>query len=360
MMATFERYFRELVEGKRKGVLDRLLLFALTLFSIPYELLLNLRARAYGSGLLPSYSLGRPVISVGNLTVGGTGKTPAVAMLAKYFIARGKRVAVLSRGYGGSLTGEAVVSDGEQLFHSAAEAGDEPYLLASTIPGIMVVVGANRVRAGILAMERLAPDVFILDDGFQHLRLNRKLDILLLDSRRPFGNGRTLPAGLLRESRSAAERADIVIYTRCHDDEEIHHLPGKPSCRAFHHLAGVTGLRGGEMRTFDSLTGQKGVAFAGIAEPAAFFRDLEEEGLSLSAALPFPDHCRYGEGEVREILHAAEKCGADYLITTEKDGVKLGPYRDILGNAYVAVLEMWVADPGPLQNALANFFEKPD
>lgn len=359
-MATCERYFRELVEGKKKGVLDRLLLRILTLFSVPYELLLKLRAHAYETGLLRSYRLGRPVISVGNLTVGGTGKTPAVAMLAKYFIARGKRVAVLSRGYGGTLTGETIVSDGETLFHTAVEAGDEPYLLAASIPGIMVVVGANRVRAGNLAMERLSPDIFILDDGFQHLRLKRTLDILLLDSSRPFGNGRTLPAGLLRESRSAAERADLVIYTRCHDDEAIYHFPEKPTCRAFHHLSGVTGLRGGEMRTFDSLKGLKGLAFAGIADPALFFRDLEEEGLSLSATLPFPDHCRYGDGDVRVILHTAETCGADYLITTEKDGVKLGPFRDVLGNAYAAVLEMWVADPGPLQNALENLLEKPD
>ena len=359
-MATVEGYFRELVDGRRRGWLDRALLALLTLLSFPYELLLRLRARAYAAGLLRSHSLGRPVISVGNLTVGGTGKTPAVAMLAKYFIARGKRVAVLSRGYGGSLRGEAVVSDGKKLFLTVAEAGDEPYLLASTIPGLMAVVGANRFRAGILAMKRLAPDIFILDDGFQHLRLQRRLDILLLDSGRPFGNGRTLPAGLLREPCSAAERADIIIYTRCSGGEELSHFPEKPACRAFHHLVGVTPLKGWEMRPFDTLKGSRGVAFAGIADPAAFFHDLEEEGLTLAAVLPFPDHCRYGEGEMREILHAAQQSGADYLITTEKDGVKLGSYRDILGNAYAAVLEMWVADPGPLQNALEKLLEKPD
>jgi tetraacyldisaccharide 4'-kinase len=351
-MAALEGYFRALVDGRRGRWLDRVLLALLTLLSFPYELLLRLRARAYASGLLASHSLGRPVISVGNLTVGGTGKTPAVAMLAKYFIARGKRVAVLSRGYGGSIRGEAVVSDGETLFLTAAEAGDEPFLLASSIPGLMAVVGANRFRAGILALERLAPDIFILDDGFQHLRLTRTLDILLLDSRRPFGNGRTLPAGLLREPRPAAERADIIIYTRCSGEEEPDYFPAKPSCRAFHHLVGVTPLKGGEVRPFDTLKGLRGVAFAGIADPAAFFRDLEEEGLLLAATIPFPDHCSYREAEVREIMLAAHQYGADYLVTTEKDGVKLGKYREVLGNAYTAVLEMWVADPGPLLSGL--------
>ena len=358
-MTTLGVYYRELVEGRRCGRFDRLLLVLLQILSVPYEWLLRLRARAYAAGLLPSRGLGRPVISVGNLTVGGTGKTPAVAMLAKYFISRGKRVVVLSRGYGGSLRREAVVSDGESIFHSAAEAGDEPFLLASTIPGLMAVIGSNRFRAGTLAMEQLAPDIFILDDGFQHLRLERSLNILLLDSGRPFGNGRTLPAGLLREPPSAAERADIIIYTRCTAGDETDHFPEKLSCRAFHHLVGVTPLKGGEVRSFDSLTEFTGIAFAGIADPAPFFRDLEEEGLHLAATLSFPDHCNYGEKEVRQILDAVRKCGADYLITTEKDGVKMGQYREVLGNVYTAGLEMWVADPGPLLNALENLLEKP-
>ncbi|MCM2356561.1 MAG: tetraacyldisaccharide 4'-kinase [Geobacteraceae bacterium] len=347
-MAKAERYFREIWDGKRRGPCDRLLLLLLALLSFPYSLALRLRAAAYAAGLLRSHRLPRPVISVGNLTVGGTGKTPAAAMLAQYFIARGKRVTLLSRGYGGTLRGEGIVSDGTTLFLTPGEAGDEPCLLAATVPGLAVVVGADRYRAGLLAMERLAPDVFILDDGFQHLRLMRDLNILLLDSSRPFGNGRTLPAGLLREPRSAAERADLIIYTRCSGEGEPAHFPGKPACRAFHHLVGLTSLAGGAVRPFADLKGLRGLAFAGIADPAPFFHDLAEEGLSLAATLPFPDHCRYGEGEVAAILAAAAACGADYLITTEKDGVKLGPYRERLGNGYAVPLEMWVADPGHL------------
>lgn len=355
-MAKPERYFRELWEGKRHGTADRLLLFILTLLSFPYELVLRLRAAAYAAGLLRSCRLPRPVISVGNLTVGGTGKTPAVAMLARHFISRGKRVSVLSRGYGGTLSGKGgIVSDGTAVHLTPEEAGDEPYLLAATVPGLSVVVGADRYRAGLLAMERLSPDIFILDDGFQHLRLKRDLNILLLDSSRPFGNGRALPAGMLREPRSAAERADLIIYTRCSEGEEPAHLPGKPLCRAFHHLVGATSPNGGELRPLAQLRGLTGVAFAGIADPLSFFHDLEEEGLTLAATIPFPDHCRYGEGEVARILGAAASCGADYLITTAKDGVKLGPFRRRLPNLHTAELEMWVADPGPLVALLENF-----
>lgn len=355
-MAKPERYFRELWDGKRQGPAGRLLLFLLTLLAFPYELAVRLRARAYGAGLLRSRRLPRPVISVGNLTVGGTGKTPAVAMLARHFISKGKRVAVLSRGYGGTLSGTGgIVSDGTAMRLTPEEAGDEPYLLAATVPGLAVVVGADRYRAGLLAMERLAPDIFILDDGFQHLRLARDLNILLLDSSRPFGNGRTLPAGILREPRPAAERADLIIYTRCSGEEGTAHFPEKPACRAFHHLAGVTPLDGGEASPFARLKGMHGVAFAGIADPSSFFRDLEEEGLTLAATLAFPDHCRYGAGEIDEILGAAASCGADYLITTEKDGVKLARHSGRLPNLYTAALEMWVADPGPLVALLERF-----
>ncbi|HEY6872641.1 MAG TPA: tetraacyldisaccharide 4'-kinase [Geobacteraceae bacterium] len=348
MKAKPERYFRELWDGKRHKLVDRLMLFLLTLCSIPYELTVRFRAHAYAIGLLPSRRLPLPVVSVGNLTVGGTGKTPAVAMLARFFMARGKRVAVLSRGYGGSLAGkEGVVSDGTVLLLTPQEAGDEPCLLAATNPGLMVVVGADRYRAGLMAMERLAPDIFILDDGYQHLRLKRDLNILLLDSGRPFGNGRVLPAGLLREPRVAGDRADLIIYTRSSEGEDTAHFPGKPACRAFHHLVGVT-LNGGELRPLAELKGLDGVAFAGIANPTAFFSDLAEEGLTLADAVSFPDHCRYGEREIARILGAAAACGADYLITTAKDAVKLGAYRGRLPNLYTAALEMWVADPGHL------------
>jgi len=358
-MAAIERYYREVAEGKRRGVPELLLLVLLYPFSLLYGLILRLRAYGYATGMMRSFRLPVPVISVGNLTVGGTGKTPTVAMLARRLIDRGMRVVVLSRGYGGSSVATAcVVSDGTRLLLSAEEAGDEPYLLASSIPGLIVVIGADRHQAGLFAIERFAPDVVLLDDGFQHLRLKRDLDILLLDCRHPFGNGLSLPAGLLREPRSAASRCDLVIHTRCSQNEAIHPIAGKPSCRASHRLIGAAPLDGCAVVPFSSLRGKRGVAFAGIADPEAFFSGLREEGLSIAATLPLSDHCRYGEGEVEAICRLREDAGADFLITTAKDGTKLVPRLERLGTVYVALLELVLLDPEPLDAALEKLLQK--
>ena len=351
-MSTVERYYRELAQGKRRGVADRLLIAALTLPALCYGALLRLRAMAYTAGVFSSRRLPRPVVSVGNLSVGGTGKTPMVALLARRLMARGKRVVVLSRGYGGSLRGKtAVVADGNHVFLSPVEAGDEPVLLAMSVPGLMVVVGSDRYQAGLLAMERLAPDVFILDDGFQHLRLERDLNILLLDGSRPFGNGLTFPAGLLREPAGAVHRADLVVYTRC-EGAPPQGVTEKPSCGSTHQLTGAIPLSGGEELSFSGLRHLRAVAFAGIAEPAGFFHSLQREGVQLAATLPFPDHCPYGEQNLAAIVRLKKTSGADYLITTGKDGVKLAPHLDRLGPTYTAGLELRLERPALLEEAL--------
>lgn len=348
-----EEYFRRLWQGEQTGVLDRLLLALLTFLSLPYALALRLRALCYRTGVFRSYSLNKPVISVGNITVGGTGKTPTVIMLAKLLMSRGKRVAVLSRGYGGEAGGDIrIVSDGKTVFLSPAEAGDEPYLMAQSVPGLMVVVGANRWRAGLLATERLNPDIFIMDDGFQHMRLSRDLNILLLDCRSPFGNGRILPAGPLREPESAAKRADLLLFTRCLPGEGSPELQDIPSCRAFHHLRGALPFTGGDEEPFSALRGLTGVAFAGIADPGSFFEALREEGLRIAGTVPFPDHAAYGADEIAAVRRLRDDARADYVITTEKDAVKLGAFHEKLGRGYVALLEMRIEDPSPLQRFL--------
>lgn len=350
---SFERYFRSLVSGARAGFADRLVLALLAAFSIPYGIVVRLRAYAYAHDILRVKRLSRPVISIGNLTVGGTGKTPMAALVARLLMARGKRVAVISRGYGGSREGETrIVSDGRTILLSAAEAGDEPVHLATSVPGLMTVIGTDRHAAGIMAQERLNPDVFILDDGFQHLRLHRDLNILLLDCRSPLGNGRMLPAGLLREPISALQRADLVVYTRCSGAESPAVHGAITACRAGHVLAGIELLPGGERQSFEILHGRKGLAFAGIADPDAFFESLQREGLELVATVPFSDHCPYGEDEVTRLVDSYRTTGADYLITTGKDAVKLGSALGRLTTVYAAVLEMRVADPGPLEAAI--------
>ena len=353
-MTDFEPYFRELIAGKRRKAADRALYLVLQGAAWLYALILRGRAAGYALGLLPSRRLPRPVISVGNLTLGGTGKTPAVVWLARYLLARGKRVAVLSRGYGGSAEGEVhIVSDGRTLFLSPQEAGDEPCLLAEKVPGLMVVIGADRYRAGLLALERLQPDLFLLDDGFQHLKLKRDLNILLLDAATPFANGHTLPAGMLRESPSAAGRADLVVYTRSQtaapDREGV---PGVPCLASRHILTGLRPLAAGARVDFGALKGARVLAFSGIAHPDGFFDSLEREGVALTATLAFPDHVRYGEAEIAAIVRLKTASRAAFLITTEKDAVKLSDHLSALAACYVAEMEMTFADSLPLETLL--------
>jgi len=351
--ARIERYFRELWEGKRRAPADRLLVALLTPFSFVYALVLRLRSLFYRTGIFRSRSLGKPVISVGNLSVGGTGKTPTAMLLARLLLARGKRVALLSRGFGGPDDDLVrVVSDGWGHLLSPPEVADEPFLIARSVPGLIVVTGRDRYRAGLHAIEKYQPDVFVLDDGFQHQRLCRDLNILLLDAENPFGNGHTLPAGLLREPVSALRRADLIVRTRCRRSEEYPPLRGIPTCRTSHRLAGTVPFEGGAKAPFSLLQGRNGIAFAGIAEPESFFAALRAEGLTLAATLAFGDHCRYDGGEEEAILRVLEKSGADYLITTEKDAVKLVSRSGFAVDRYAALLEIELLDPGVLEKAI--------
>ena len=350
-----EKYYKQLVAGERQKLADRLLLMFLRFCAVLYATVMRLRAAAYKFGIFRVQRLPLPVISVGNITMGGTGKTPTVLLIARELMSRGKRVAVLTRGYGGSLEGETrMVSDGKSLLLSPAEAGDEPCLLATELPGLMVVMGSDRYRAGCLALQELTPECFILDDGFQHQRLARDLDILLLDGTAPFGNGWTLPAGFLREPVSAAGRADLAILTRCPDGERgADCVPASiPVCRSSHALAGYTTLSGGETRSFAELAGRRIVAFCGIADPAAFFDGIEACGLPLVSTLAFPDHSGYGMREMEALGRLKQQSKADCLITTAKDAVKLLPFAGIIGDCFVARLELTLYDPEPLIAAL--------
>ena len=354
-MTIGEAYFRELVDGKRRSPVDRLLFALLWPCSLLYAATMRLRAVLYLAGAIPSRCLPKPVISVGNIVVGGTGKTPMTAWIAAYLMGKGKRVAVLTRGYGGRLEGEvAVVADGSHRLLEPADAGDEPCLLADMLPGLVVVMGSDRFRAGTLAMERFNPDIFILDDGFQHLKLRRDLDIVLLDAAKPRGNSHTFPAGLLREPFGAIARASMVVFTRSAGREQPDLLlpAGMTICRSYHSLTGFTSFPGGEIRRFSELHGLKGLAFAGIANPDAFFASLEEQGLTLAATLSFPDHSDYGEEECAALAKLRRACGADYLITTAKDGIKFDLSSQGENTFYIACLEMAFHDDAPLRAEL--------
>ncbi len=362
MTDSFSTYWRDLANGRRTEPGDRLLILILAPFSLLYSFVQRLRALFYKTGRLKSKRLPRPVISIGNITVGGTGKTPVTAYIARWLLQQGYRVVVLSRGYGGSLEGQSiVVSDGATVMLKPRECGDEPYLLASTIPGLMVVIGTDRYAAGLLAMQQLAPDVFLLDDGFQHLRLGRDLNILLLDHSHPYGNGWTLPSGLLREPVSARERADLIIHTRCPEGgPNIALASGTTACNARHRIVDLLPLSGGKPMPLPGSTPTKALAFAGIAEPSVFFDELRTLGFDLVQTIRFPDHTTYSDNEVSGILDAMRQSGAEVAITTEKDGVKLkGLTYDKKSRILLARLELVIDEPSALLNSLRNLLQKP-
>ncbi|MDA8427931.1 MAG: tetraacyldisaccharide 4'-kinase [Geobacteraceae bacterium] len=358
---SFAAYWRAVANGTRKRMPDRLLVLLLIPFSLIYAVIQYTRAEFYRSGLFTTKRLPRPVISIGNITVGGTGKTPATAYIARFLMARGLNVAVLSRGYGGSLEGNvSIVSDGVTVLLEPEQCGDEPFLLARTNPGLMVVIGADRYEAGMLAIDQLSPDIFILDDGFQHLRLHRDLDILLLDYRCPYGNGWTLPAGLLREPETGIGRTDLVMYTRCPDTlRSSLTVPGKMVCYARHQLCAVRPFAEDVWLPFSALKGRTFLAFAGIAEPQYFFDGLRTLGLNVVAIISFPDHAAYTEFQIAEISSAMQTSGADSIITTEKDGVKLKHLSGSLSEKIlIARLELALDDPAPLAAALLKLLQK--
>lgn len=298
--------------------------FVLYPLSVVYGFAVRTRSVLYGLNVLPSYGLPRKVISIGNITVGGTGKTPVTIFLAEFFRKNGKKVAILSRGYKGSAKGAAIVSDGNEVLLSPAESGDEPYLMALRLKGIPVVTCADRVKGGEFIIERFSPDVIILDDAFQHIRLKRDINIALLDSVEGFGGGHLLPRGILREPVSALRRADFALVKggppkgREWEALQKYSVP----CMSFtYRPSAIYEINSGDEMAASELDGKKVVPLCGIANPSSFLGTLSSLGAKLGQPLIFPDHHAYGEKEISEIEKAAAKTGM--VITTEKDGVKL-------------------------------------
>ena len=305
----------------------------LRLLSLPYRGAVAVRNGLYNRGLFRQARLPCPVISVGNLTVGGTGKTPMVILLAKLLREKGRRPAVLSRGYGARTNASVnVVSDGNLILMGWHEAGDEPILIARSVSGVPVLTGPRRLLTGRTAIEHFGADVLILDDAFQHRALYRGLDIVLIDAARPFGNGRHLPAGPLREPAKALGRAHLLIRTGGGRDPEqpLSGVPEMPSFRGFHRPMGVLERGTGRLLPAATLQGQKVCAFAGIGRPEAFRRSLNEMDSEIVSFRPFPDHHPYSRADLDSLRRLAAMTGADRIVTTEKDGVRLADFPDFL------------------------------
>lgn len=296
-----------------------------------YGVINLVRVWLYSCGFFKSYRSSVPVLSVGNIAVGGTGKTPLVDYLLKQQQQMGRKVAVVSRGYGGE-GGEqvSVACAGAGPVLSAKQCGDEPYLLAMRNPQAVIIVAPERAAGIRFALENFAVDLVLLDDGYQHLGVQRDLNLLLFDSRCPVGNGHLLPAGLLREFPSSARRADLCIMTRCSTDAEPLKQSVARLCRGKQVLCAGQFLSDSALSlTGDQFTGavlrkSRCVAFAGIANPDDFFSALTAMGITLQATLALPDHCEYSVDQINRINSLAQ--GADLLLTTEKDAVKLNQH----------------------------------
>jgi len=302
-------------------------------FSIANFLIQHTRAALYRTGVFSIRKLEARVISVGNLSMGGSGKTPAAALIARILQQKGMKPAILSRGYGGERKSKTplVVSDGKNLLAGWEAAGDESYLLAKTLGDVPVLVGRDRVASGLSAMEKFSCDALILDDGFQHLRLGRNLNLCLVDCRgRSVFENLIFPSGSLRESVTQLKRADAFLLTRWEETPRAHALMqelkarfDKPLFRARH--VPIAWLETGSGKEMDlPACGEKKVlAFCGIAAPDSFLHTLRALGIEPVAFFPFPDHHRYSPQDLRDIQSEGEGRGAELYVTTEKDEVKL-------------------------------------
>ncbi|MGD2063130.1 MAG: tetraacyldisaccharide 4'-kinase [Nitrospirota bacterium] len=292
------------------------------------------RAGAYRYGLVKTYRAPCPVISVGNVVSGGTGKTPMVLWLAERLQELGRRVAVVSRGYRQAAEAPVtVVADLEGVRMRPPGAADEACLVAERLPGVAVLTGRDRRRLIDHAVQGFGCDTILMDDGFQHLRVARDLDLCLLDAARPFGNGAVLPGGILRESPRALRRAHLAVLTRAdtprHTElatDEIHRVaPGVPVVVTRHAPRDLLRLADPETLPLDGLGGIRTLGFSGIARPDSFRRLLERQQVRLAGWFVFPDHHEFTAGDFLAMEEEAKVVCAECLVCTEKDAVKIDP-----------------------------------
>jgi tetraacyldisaccharide 4'-kinase len=314
---------------------------ALAPLSLLYGAAVRTRRALYRRGLLATHDVGAQVFSVGNITAGGTGKTPLVEWLARLLAEDGRRVCVLTRGYGRERAdARVVVSDGERLLADARQGGDEPRLLAESLLGAAAVVcDADRVAAARWARRHLGAEVFVLDDGFQHLRIARDLDIVTVDATAPWGGGHLLPRGLLREPLTALRRADCLVITRADLASDVDALraeslrlsngharvfTSRVRTRSVRELGAAAPLH--KSRESEAVP-QPVAAFCGLGNPDAFFEHLRREGYDLRLTKAFRDHHPYTNEDLRTVAREARARGARALLTTAKDAVKLRGYE---------------------------------
>jgi tetraacyldisaccharide 4'-kinase len=336
--------------------------------SVLYGAAMRIRTSLYNLGVLHSEDVGVPVISVGNLTTGGTGKTPLVEWVARRVAATGKKVCVLTRGYGRENPGARVlVSDGRTINADSRLAGDEPRLLAeSLLDKAAVISDADRLGAARWARSVLHSEVFVLDDAFQHRKIKRDLDILLIDATNPWGGAKLLPAGRLREPQKELRRADVVVITRAEIAPDLTKLLAEiqtisPKARIFEARTSVRRIAqlNGEPVT-EELANLRAVpvgAFCGLGNSESFFRNVELDGWRSVLSRSFGDHHRYKQTDIDDVAKQAMSKGAKMLLTTTKDSVKLRTLEFPLP-CYVLEIENQLSDEGRLSELILSSIER--
>jgi len=343
---TVETFVLEVIFEERRGTgaaLVRALLFSCSKL---FQVAIKIRRFLYNARILRDSTLGVQVIAIGNLTVGGTGKTPVVEKFARELRDQGRNVAILSRGYRSKpkpvhewflnkillrddTTPPRVVSDGKSLLLDSETAGDEPYMLASNLRDVVVLVDKDRVKSGRYAIEKFGCDTLLLDDGFQYWKLaGRRQDIVLVDRQQPFGNGALLPRGTLREPPSHLARASVIFITKSDGDcaalrERITQLNPKAGLiECVHHPLYLEDVFTGERVELDFLKGRRVASLSGIAQPESFEKSLVHLGASLVYSKRFADHHRFTQQEVLNAINRGKKRQAQTIITTQKDAVR--------------------------------------
>ena len=343
----FERLENQLVKIIQEKGADqnptggvRVLLAVLKALSVLFAGIVALRYLLYRCGLKRRYPLGVQVISIGNVTAGGTGKTPVTEIFARTLAAEGRKVAILSRGYRRKeapwwqrvftqvIDPPLVVSDGKRVLLDSATGGDEPYMLASNLPGVAVVVDRDRVKAGRYAVKKLGCNTIILDDGFQYQKLRHSVEVVLVDATNPFGNGNMLPRGILREPARHLKRADIIFLTKCRGDvravvDEVRQYNRTAEIVECRHAPKVLrDVWSREEFPLGWLEGKTVCTLSGIASPKGFENSLRHLGAKVVWCERYADHHRYDSSEVLYALNRTADMGADALVTTEKDAVR--------------------------------------
>ena len=344
-----EQYFLELMDGRRRQWYDRAMCGLLFFASRCYRMGTQFRLWMYDKRVIRPHALGCLVVSIGNLSCGGTGKTPVVEVFARSLSSQGRKVAILSRGYRSKKRSmwskmiqmfrtqkievpPKVVSDGHNLLLNSEYAGDEPYMLASNLRDVAVLVDKDRVKSGIYAIDHYNTDVIILDDGFQYRMLRPHINIGLVDSTDPFGNGHVLPRGILREPIKNIRRADYIFLTKSDGSHKLEHLKRFirrhtkraeiiECCHKPQHLVKL--FSSGEKEPLEKLKGRRVAALSAIARPESFEGFLEQLGSELVLADHYADHHRYTQQELIDFVNQAKEAGAEMIVTTEKDAVRM-------------------------------------